>query len=148
MSADRPRLVAGAVDHDVEPRRGQEVAHPLRPLDERDPAGLALVDHAARERVGAVGQPVQVDVEQRQPALVLRHQDERRRADRAGHAQPGPEALRELRLARPELAPQADEVAGTGGRGQRRARAAAWPPASCVAKERSRSGLGGHRGRG
>ena len=69
---DPSRLVAGPLDADVEPARRQRVAEPLRPLDERDALDLALVDQAAGERVGRVGEPVQVEVEQRQAAARTR----------------------------------------------------------------------------
>ena len=45
---------------------------------------------------------------------VLGHQHERRRVDRVVDAEARGDPLRELRLARAELAPQADEVAGVG----------------------------------
>ena len=63
------RLVAAAVDLDVEAGRGQRVAQPLGPLDEGHAVGLALVEQAAGDRVGRVVEPVQVDVEERQAAL-------------------------------------------------------------------------------
>ena len=52
-------------------------------------------------------------MEQRQPAAVLGHQDEARRGDRSVDAESGPERLGEVRLAGAEVAPQADEVAGS-----------------------------------
>ena len=123
---DRARLVAGPVDAHVEPVGRKRVAQPLRPLDERDPGRLPFVDEAARERVLGARQPVRVDVEQRQPALVLGHQDEARRGDRVGHAETGPERLGEVCLARAELAPQTDEVAGSRHAAERVGRAGSW----------------------
>ena len=57
-------------------------------------------------------EPVQVDVRQRQRAVVvLPQQRERRRGDGARDAQPGGEALAELRLAGAEVADEADDPA-------------------------------------
>ena len=41
-------------------------------------ANFSLVEEAAGHGVGPAREPVQVDVEQRQPARILRHQDEAR----------------------------------------------------------------------
>ena len=51
LERDRPRGVARALDAHVEAAAGSGVAEPIRPLDERDAGGLALVDQAARQRV-------------------------------------------------------------------------------------------------
>ncbi len=116
-------LVAGPIDPNVEPSRRQRVAHAFGPFHERHAGRLAVIDQPAPERVGGIGQAIQVDVEQRQPALVLGHEDERGRHDGIGHAEARAESLREVRLAGPELAPQADEIAGGGHAGQGRAQA-------------------------
>ena len=68
-----------------------------------------------------VGEPVEVDVEQRQAAGVLGHEDEGRRVDRVGHAEARAEALRELRLAGAELAPQAERSPGSAAAARRAA---------------------------
>ena len=60
------------VDHDVQPGGRERGAEPLRPLDERDARRLPLVEQPARERVRGVVEPVEVEVEQRQPALRTR----------------------------------------------------------------------------
>ena len=78
------------------------------------PVGLPLVEQPAGERVRGVGEAVQVEVEQRQAALVLGHQHEARGVDDVGHAEPGAEPLGELRLARAELADEAEQIARLG----------------------------------
>ena len=97
---------------------------PVGPLDERHAGGPAVVvEQAATDGLGRVGQAVEVDVEQRQPALVLGHEDEARRGDRLGHAESGAERLGEVGLAGPEVAPQAEQVAGPRRRSRGRGRA-------------------------
>ena len=112
--ADRqgPGLVRRAGDPDLEPRRRQRVTHPLRPLDQGHAARLAVVDQAAGDGVTRVPQPVEVLVEQVEPAVVLGHEDEARGVDRVVDAEAGPEPLRQLRLAGAEVAGQRDDVAG------------------------------------
>ena len=83
-------------------------------------SALALVDQAARQRFGRIGQPVEVDVEERQPAAILRHEHEARRDDRLLDAKPGAESLRELRLPRAQIPDQADQVARPRRHGQGR----------------------------
>ena len=96
----------------------QRRPQPLRPLDDRDAGRLAVVEQPAGERVRGVVEAVQVEVEQRQPALVLGHEHERRGRHDVGHAEAGREPLGELRLARAELADEAHEVPGARDGGQ------------------------------
>jgi hypothetical protein len=116
---DRPRFLTGSVDADVEPPRGQRITEPVGPFDERDPGRLAVVDQPAGEGVRGIGEAVEIEVEQRQPAHVLGHEDERRRGDRVRDAQPRPERLGEMRLAGAEVTPQAQDVPGPGDRRER-----------------------------
>ena len=89
--ADRPRLVAGPVD--PRPRAGRVGSarvEPVGPLDERDAVGLALVEQPASDRLGRSRQAIEVEVEERQPALVLGHEHEARRVDGLGRRRDPP----------------------------------------------------------
>jgi hypothetical protein len=109
---DRAWLVARAVDDHVEPLRGERRPEPIRPFDEGHAARLTIVDEAAGERIARVRKSVQVDVEEGQAALVLGHQDEAGRGDRPRNAETGAERLGQVCLARPQVAPEAEDVAG------------------------------------
>ena len=76
----------------------------------RPPARVSLVP----------GEAIEVLVEERQPALVLRHQREAGAVDDLGDAEPAGEALGELGLAGTERSHERDPVAGAGDRGERR----------------------------
>ena len=115
---DATWVVPRSIDQDVEALGRQRVRQALRPFHQRDPFGLAVVDETAGQRLGRAGKPVQVHVEEWQPAPILGHQHEARRHDRVRDPQPGTETLGELRLARAEIADQADQVARPGGGGQ------------------------------
>ena len=88
----------------------------------------------AGERIGAIGEAIQVGMEERQAPLVLGHEDERGRGDGRVDAEPAPDGLGEMGLAGPELAPQAEEVAGLGHRAER------------LAEPRRRLGIRGDQG--
>ncbi len=92
--------------------RRHRLAQALGPLDQGHAVGLPFVEEPARERLAGVGEPVEIDVEERQPALVLGHQHEARRVDGRVDAEAGTEALRELRLAGAQVAEQGDDVTG------------------------------------
>ena len=88
---DRPRVVAGPVDADVEARR-RAARRPSRSGHSTSVTPVAWrssMRPPASASVG-VGQAVRVDVEQRQAALVLGHEHEARRGDRVGHARGRP----------------------------------------------------------
>ena len=55
-----------------------------------------------------------IHVEERQPTGVLVHQDEGRRVHGVHDVESPRDALRDLGLARPEIAPQAHKIAGLG----------------------------------
>ena len=84
------------------------------------PVVLALVEQAAGQHLVGAGKPVEVLVEQREPALVLGHQREAGAVDDVVDAQPHREALGELRLAGTQRPHQRESIARLGDRRQRR----------------------------
>ncbi len=66
LERDRARLVPETVDPDVQSLGRQGITEALRPFDQRDAARLALIEQTTLQGVLGPGQPVRVDVEERQ----------------------------------------------------------------------------------
>ena len=86
------------------------------------PLDLAVVERPAGQRVGRVGEPIQVEVEERQAARVLGHEDEARRGDRLGRRRARPRSPWPAGSCPPRARPT-----GRPGRPARATRASARP---------------------
>ena len=112
-------VVARLQAHDDAIER-QDRRDQLTPFDEHDARTVDDLLEAEIVKLLHVIEPVHVDVGDRDVAVVLAHDRERRAHDRLGHAETGGDALRERRLAAPQLAREHDDIAGREARRDRR----------------------------
>ena len=94
---------------DDEAIAGEQVGPALWPLDDQD-APLGVIPKPQFIKVFNILDPVKIDVEQRFPALVLVHQDERGAVDGRTTTQAATDALRETGLAGTEIPAEEDDV--------------------------------------
>src|SRR5262249_62126397 len=100
---DLARLVAAADDGDLAGPRGQEWAHLLRLLHQRDAVAVEELGETEIHQLGEALRAIGVHVMDGEPAAVLVDEDERRAGGACRHAEAAGHALDEARLPRPEL---------------------------------------------
>jgi hypothetical protein len=108
-----PRRLARDRKHDLQPLRRQAPRHAVGPLHETDTAGLEVFVCAKIVECCLAGEPIGVEVVDRQPGVVLLDQHKCRTADdaRVRDIESFRDRTHEARLAGPERPDQRDDRA-------------------------------------